>query len=111
MQELSGEFDQEGRWKPSGEVIGVFKRGSSYIRITKGDAVCLGDGVWLNDTAIDLGIQLILGDELEVTKAPSESQHLMRLCERFHAFSIYFSIRLHQVPLAACLTLHAAPAR
>jgi Ulp1 family protease len=107
---MSKEFDEEGRWLASLDLIGVFKRGSKCISITKGDVACLSDRLWLNDTAIDLGIQLIIGAELEATKPLSESQPQTRLLERFHAFSIYFSIRLHQVFLAACLILHATPA-
>jgi len=108
---MKDEFDEEGRWLASGEVIGVFRRGSSYIRITRGDAACLDDGLWLNDAAIDLGIQLIIDAELNVTEHLSDSQpQTLPVCERVYAFSVYFSIRLRQVPLAVCLPLHAFPA-
>ena len=103
---MKDEFNEEGRWLASGEVIGVFRRGSSYIRITRGDAACLDDGLWLNDAAIDLGIQLIIDAELNVTEQPPT----LPVCERVYAVSVYFSIRLRQVPLAVCLPLHAFPA-
>jgi len=55
------------------------------IYLQKRDISCLEPGAWLTDSIVDFGIQVTLRNELEDK------------IDRIYAFSVLFSIRLHQV--------------